>query len=127
MAAIEMLYTIALATTMLVKFPVPPHVFVDNSGAHRLCFRDTAGSHSRHVQRKEFKMKELRAEGHVLPVLVPTEVNFADLFTKVLTSSKFWGFLKVVMNLPGKVTDNFAKYLFAKAAKGDTVAAVMRA
>ena len=41
--------------------------------AHDLCHRTTAGSNSRHVDRKVYKMRELQHGGVVKTVLVPTK------------------------------------------------------
>jgi hypothetical protein len=40
------------------------------------------GANSRHIERKVFKMKELRTRGIVKVVLIPTEENASDLLTK---------------------------------------------
>ena len=49
--------------------------------------RHPAGS--RHFKRKTFKMRELRGEGVVKVIKVPTEDNEADIFTKPLDRATF--------------------------------------
>ena len=44
---------------------------------------------SRHVDRKLFKMRELRGAGRVVVRHIPGETNPADLFTKILTKQPF--------------------------------------
>ena len=38
-------------------------VYTDNKGAYDLCHRFTTSQHSRHIDRKIFKMRELRGAG----------------------------------------------------------------
>ena len=41
----------------------PVEVATDNTGAYHLCNSSTTGQNSRHVERKVFKMRELRRRG----------------------------------------------------------------
>ena len=66
-----------------------------------LCHRFTSAQNSRHVDRKLFKMRELRGAGKVSVRHIPGETNPADLFTKILTRQTFEKHRKVVLNLPG--------------------------
>ena len=70
----------------------------DNSAAHRLCFRRTAGQYSKHIERRCFKMRELVSLKKVRLLLVGTDHNPADLFTKVLGKDKFHRFSVHVTN-----------------------------
>ena len=58
--------------------------------------------HSRHIDRKLYKMRELRGAGIVTVKYVPTDDNTADLFTKVLTRQPFEKHRRRVMNLTDK-------------------------
>ena len=62
-----------------------------------------AGRHfsGRHVDRKLFKMRELRGAGRVQLKHIPGETNPADLFTKILTRQPFEKHRKFVLNLAG--------------------------
>lgn len=71
---------------------------VDNKGAYDLCSRSTAGKNSRHVERKVFKMRELRREGKVRLVLVPTAEMYADMLTKPLDDATFRKHRDFIMN-----------------------------
>ena len=61
----------------------------------------TSASNSRHVDRKLFKMRELRGAGRVNVRHIPGETNPADLFTKILTRQPFEKHRKTVLNLAG--------------------------
>ena len=78
----------------------PSEVGVDNKGAYDLCHRSTTGKISRHVERKVLKMRELRANGTVRLVLVPTDEMCADMLTKPLDDKAFHKHRKECMNLP---------------------------
>ena len=66
-----------------------------------MCHRYTSAQNSRHVDRKLFKMRELRGAGEVTVDYVPTDDNPADLFTKILSRQPFEKHRKTVLNLPG--------------------------
>ena len=66
-----------------------------------MCHRYTSAQNSRHVDRKLFKMRELRGAGEVTVDHVPTDDNPADLFTKILSRQPFEKHRKTVLNLPG--------------------------
>ena len=63
-----------------------------------MCHRYTSAQHSRHVDRKLFKMRELRGAGTVTVAHVPTDDNPADLFTKILARGPFEKHRATVMN-----------------------------
>ena len=76
----------------------PTEVGVDNSGAYSLCQRATNGKNSRHVERKVYKMRELRKQGVVKLTLVPTKEMEADMLTKPLDDATFERHRDTVMN-----------------------------
>ena len=77
----------------------PVEVCTDSKSAFDLCHREGAGQFSRHVERKHFKMREVRAAGKVNLTLIPTAENSADMFTKILDRIPFEKHRAVVMNL----------------------------
>ena len=83
-------------------------VYTDNKGAYDLCHRFTSAQNSRHVDRKLFKMRELRGAGEVTVDHVPTDDNPADLFTKILSRQPFEKHRKTVLNLPGDTGEEYA-------------------
>ena len=74
-------------------------VGTDNKGAYDLCHRFTSAQNSRHIDRKLFKMRELRGLGVVSVKWVPTEDNTADIFTKVLNRQPFEKHRRAIFNL----------------------------
>ena len=57
-------------------------VETDNKGAHDLCHRFSSAQHTRHIDRKLFKLREMRGAGLVTVKYLGTEENTADLFTR---------------------------------------------
>ena len=81
----------------------PTTIGVDNSGAHSLCNRTTNGKNSRHVERKVYKMRELRREGIVKLVLVGTKDMDADIMTKHVDDATFERHRATILNLGAAV------------------------
>ena len=52
------------------------------------------------LQRKWFKMRELRGAGAVTVKYIPTDKNPADIFTKVVGPQTFERHLKTIHNVP---------------------------
>ena len=98
--AIELIYVKRLLEFIGHVHVGPVEVSTDNKGAYDLCHRFTSAQNSRHIERKVFKMRELRGAGVVTVKHVPTELNPADLFTKVLGRQVFEKHRKTVLNLP---------------------------
>ena len=96
--ALELLYVRGLAESLGLDVTEAIETFTDNKGAYDLCSRSTAGKNSRHVERKVFKMRELRREGKVRLVLVPTAEMSADMLTKPLDDATFRRHRDFVMN-----------------------------
>ena len=71
----------------------------DNKGAYDLCHRYTSAQNTRHIDRKLYKMRELRGAGRVTVKYVPTGDNTSDIFTKVLSHQPFEKHRRVVLNL----------------------------
>jgi hypothetical protein len=119
---IELLYFMAICSTLGMQFTTPVVADIDNKGAYDLCYRDSVGANSRHVDRKVYKSRELRALNVIKPRLVPTDDNWADIFTKPLMA-KFAGFRNYIMNMPGTITDAYNVYKERKKAKAAAKAA----
>ena len=90
----------------------------DNKGAYDLCHRFTSAQHSRHIDRKIFKMRELRGAGVVQVRHVGTDDNPADLFTKILSRQPFEKHRKYVLNLAGDTGVEFATRVRMSTKKG---------
>jgi len=96
--AIELIYIKELVGFLGHDVTGAVKTYTDNKGAYDLCHRFTSASNSRHVDRKLFKMRELRGAGVVTVDHIPTESNPADLFTKVLARATFEKHRAFVMN-----------------------------
>jgi hypothetical protein len=96
--AIELIHTDAMLEHVGYRREGPIAAGTDNKGAYDLCHRFTSAQNSRHVDRKLFKMREMRGAGIVTVELVPTELNPADLFTKILSRQVFEKHRKTVLN-----------------------------
>ena len=96
--AIELLFVLGVLKSLGYDTDEPVRVFTDNKAAHDLCNRYTTAQNSRHIDRKMFKMRELRGAGVVTVDHVPTEDNPADLMTKVLGRQPFEKHRATVMN-----------------------------
>ena len=99
--AIELLHTVKLLAFIGYDHIGPVEVSTDNKGAYDLCHRFTSAANSRHIDRKLFKMRELRGAGAVDVKHIPTDDNEADLYTKILKRQPFERHRKKVLNLPG--------------------------
>ena len=102
--AIELIHILGVLKFVGYEPDGPVEVETDNKGAFDLCHRYTSAQHSRHIDRKLYKMRELRGAGLVTVKYIPTDENTADLFTKVLKRQPFEKHRKVVLNLPGQGT-----------------------
>ena len=77
----------------------PIDAYTDNKGAYDLCHRFSSAQNSKHIDRKVFKMRELRGAQMVNVNLVVGESNPADLFTKIVSKQLFEKFRKFVLGL----------------------------
>ena len=97
--AIELLHTIGVVNFLGHETPDAIKVCTDSKAAYDLCHRFTSAQNSRHVDRKLFKMREMRGAGLVTVRYVPTDENTADIFTKVLKRQPFEKHRRTVLNL----------------------------
>ena len=97
--AIELLSLIGVLETLGYTIDGPISVGTDNKGAYDLCHRYTSAQNTRHIDRKLYKMRELRGAGRVTVKYVPTGDNTSDIFTKVLSRQPFEKHRRVVLNL----------------------------
>ena len=97
--AIELIHTDATLEFVGHRREGPIVVGTDNKGAYDLCHRFTSAQNSRHIDRKLFKMREMRGAGVVTVELIPTAINPADIFTKILLRQTFEKHRKTVLNI----------------------------
>ena len=103
--AIELLYIMGTVTFLGYKIWKAIKVFTDNKGAYDLCHRFSSAQHSRHVERRLFKMRELRGAEVVTVTHMPGTDNPADLFTKILTRAIFEKHRAAVCNSAAELAD----------------------
>ena len=84
-----LIYIRALLKFIGFEHDGPITVETDNKGAYDLCHRFTSAQHSRHIDRKLFKMREMRGAGVVTVGHVETKLNPADIFTKITDRQTF--------------------------------------
>jgi hypothetical protein len=97
--AIELIHVSATCAFAGLHIEEAISVATDNKGAYDLCHRFTSAQNSRHVDRKLFKMRELRGARVVTVEHIPTELNSADLFTKILSRQVFEKHRREVLNI----------------------------
>ena len=114
--AIELLHSIAVVNFLGHDTPDAIEVCTDSKAAYDLCHRFTSAQNSRHVDRKMFKMRELRGAGTVVVRHIPGDSNPADLFTKILSRQTFEKHRKTVLNLPGDTGVEYARRMASRRA-----------
>jgi len=78
----------------------PVEVETDSKSAHDLIHRNSSGGGAtRHVERKEFKMRELQRRKKVAVRLVKTADMEADILTKILDRAAFDKHRRTIKNL----------------------------
>ena len=87
--ALEAVYFRRLLSEMQVPQTGPTPVYVDNQGAIELSKHQKSCHRSRHVLRRYFKVRELQVLGEVEVRYCPTDLNWADFLTKVVTPDKW--------------------------------------
>ena len=99
--AIELIYLIHVCKFIGLAIEGAVNVYTDSKSAHDLCHRFTMAQNSKHIDRRMYKMRELRGSGLIDVHHISGDINPADLYTKILTRQPFEKHRKMVMNLPG--------------------------
>ena len=89
LAACEAVFLRGLLTELGHAPPGPTVLRMDNSGAIDLAHDPVTHAKSKHIARRELKIRELVAEQVLAPVMVSSEKNVADIFTKPLPRITF--------------------------------------
>jgi hypothetical protein len=110
-SAIELLHVVEVVSFLGHEISTAVEINTDSKAAFDLCHRFTTSANSRHVDRKMFKVRELRGAGRVNVRHIPGETNPADLFTKILSRQVFEKHRKVVLNLAGDTGVEHARRL----------------
>ena len=89
MVAQDMLYQHRLLTSLGLNVELPMVLEMDNKGAVDLANNWSVGGHNRHVDVKNFFLRELKDEGLLVIRHISGEKNDADIFTKNTTGPIF--------------------------------------
>ena len=87
--ALEACYFRRILNEMGLPQLLPTKIKVDNQGAIELSKHQKSCHRSRHVLRRYFKIRELQAMGEVEVEYCPTDVNWSDFLTKVVSPKKW--------------------------------------
>jgi hypothetical protein len=88
-ASMDFMYLNHVMEEMGIPYPQPYKLQIDNAAA-KVFAKNTAGrTKLKHIDARLDWVKTLRNSEISEPVAVPTEVNLADMFTKILTKSTF--------------------------------------
>eukprot|EP00965_Chrysotila_dentata_P166186 5486817-Pleurochrysis_carterae.AAC.2 len=85
--AAEVIYLRGLLAEMGVEETRATPVYVDNSGAVELSKEWRSCQRSRHVDRRDLKVREYVAHGNIEVRKIGTDDNVADVFTKLLPTA----------------------------------------
>ena len=96
--AIELIHIKGVLEFLGYVLDGPIEVETDNKGAFDLCHRYSSAQHSRHIDRKLFKMREMRGAGEVEVRYLATDENTSDIMTKVLNTQPFKKHRKTMLN-----------------------------
>ena len=81
----ECLHLSYIADEAGIDFPKPIPLQMDNSTAESFAKNNAKKTKLKHIDARQEWVKVLRDKSILVPVHVPTKLNLADLFTKILT------------------------------------------
>jgi hypothetical protein len=85
----DMLYIMRVLLSMGLQVELPMLLEIDNKGAKDLIYNWSVGGRLRHVEVKQFFLRELKEQGLIKVKWLNSEDNSADLFTKNLGGPLF--------------------------------------
>jgi Reverse transcriptase (RNA-dependent DNA polymerase) len=85
----SMLFHYRLLSSMGLKVKLPMILEIDNKGAKDLTNNWSAGGRMRHVDIRQFFLRELKEDGLIVTKWIATDDNSADIFTKNLSGPAF--------------------------------------
>ena len=98
LAACEAVHLRSLLASLGYKPKGPTIIKIDNTAALRVAEDPVMHDKTKHILRKELKIRELVESGEVKVEYVESLKNFADFFTKPLPRKEFESFRKEIMN-----------------------------
>jgi hypothetical protein len=84
-----MLFVMRVLESIGLQVKKPMILKVDNKGAMDLANNWSVGGRTRHVDTRQYFLRELKEEGVVNVEWIPTAENSSDLFTKNLAGPSF--------------------------------------
>lgn len=90
-AAADFLHMAHVLDEMNIPFPEPAPLQIDNKAAVAFSKRTAMKTKLKHIDVRQEWVKSLRDANIFKPTHVPTKLNLADLFTKILSSIVFCG------------------------------------
>ena len=78
----DMLYVYRILTSLELKVELPMVCELDNSGARDLANSWSVGGRTRHVDVRQFFIRDLKEQGMIVFKHIPGDSNEADIFTK---------------------------------------------
>ena len=88
-ASMDFLYLNHVMEEMNVLFPEPYFLQIDNTAAITFAKGTAMKTKLKHIDARQDWVKVLRNKNISVPVHVPTELNLADMFTKILAAPTF--------------------------------------
>ena len=85
---------------MVNDFPKPIPLQMDNTTAESFAKNNAKKTKLKHIDARQEWVKVLRDKSILVPVHVPTKLNLADLFTKILTIPEFIRLRNMIMVQP---------------------------
>lgn len=85
----DMLFVMRVLESIGLKVKKPMILQVDNKGAKDLAHNWSIGGRTRHVDVREYFLRDLKEDGVILVEWIPSSENSSDLFTKNLSGPTF--------------------------------------
>ena len=96
----ECLHLSYIADEAGIDFPKPIPLQMDNSTAESFAKNNAKKTKLKHIDARQEWVKVLRDKSILVPVHVPTKLNLADMFTKILTVPEFIRLRNMIMVQP---------------------------
>ena len=96
----ECLHLSYIVDEMDMDFPKPIPLQMDNTTAEAFANNNAKKTKLKHIDARQEWVKVLRDKSILVPVHVPTKLNLADIFTKILTVPEFIHLRNMIMVQP---------------------------
>jgi hypothetical protein len=85
----DMLYTKRIIYSLGLQVQLPMILEVDNNGAEDLVYNYSVGGRTRHVEMRQYFLRQLKEENTIKFIWTPGELISSDVYTKNLTRTDF--------------------------------------